>query len=218
MQTTIPGRATMADPADFSTHEAMTRYERRKAEEAWTELPSNPGFVDFLRPVGEYDVPAYVNFPAQRRRFAERRAKFLEAVYPLSDSEAFALAARQANCNPTWIAEELGVTRATVGSYFESAHNKLGRALLTENVPPETIEEPLVIDIGQVRTCPECGTDSVLTLKAAGRVFPDPAPPFAGAIQAAGENEQKYICTSCHSALNDAESAGEQDAPNRRWP
>ena len=191
----------MTEQGDLPVHDDMSEYEERKAREAWESLPENPAYDDFLMPVGEYETPAYVNFPDIRRRFASRRAAWLAVEYDIVERAALALAARQANCSLSWVADEIGVTEATVKTYLDRLHDEFGHAILTQNVPPASVDSPLVVGEPNLRECPNCGKERILGLQTVDMVFRSPSKGFRRAQKAGRAAGETHICSSCHATF-----------------
>lgn len=125
-------------------HEAFLNEQERLAREA---IGDDPHFESYFEPYGEYGAPAYQGLPNDHKavhRIASRRADFLESNYDVEENHAMAIAAAEMGLPARWVAEKLGVSKATVAKYNEEIEERFGHVTYATD-PFFEVERPLEV-------------------------------------------------------------------------
>jgi hypothetical protein len=180
------------------------RFKRERRERAEAALPDDPSFEDYLQPHGEYGFPIYVAFPEVAARVAHRRAAFLESEYKhLSGKHALTIAGHECDLGYNWVADELGVTRATVDKYREKVNEWYGYDIFT-TYPPTDIERELNVGVPYYGRCPfsDCGKDAVSHVDWVRRVYPDLDEERRRTLRKARNTDEAYMCVACSRVVS----------------
>lgn len=178
-------------------------------------LGDDPGFEDYLRPIGEYDLPAYTFLPDDHpviERIVERRADWIAANYDLREKHARTIAYSEAGgWTHAGLAKKLDVAESTAKSYMDDVREELGDGAFTSD-PFSEIDRELDVGVGSDRQCPVCLMDRVCGVGGAKAAFRTKSWGKPGMLDRAD-----LVCSFCHAVRIDGDWQRMEPVAQRAW-
>lgn len=144
------------------------------------------------------EAEAALSWEDDEVRWIARRSQYLASEYDLKDAIAEMLAYSELGHFTGSISRKMDVSPNTVKKYKDRLMDQLGPGPLTDSPPvPDHPEAELNTAMDNLRVCPSCGDNSIVSVREAEAVFPQASDSLRSSIKDAKSGSATHVCSSC---------------------